>query len=213
MDEPKSPMDRDAHDRTERGARDGQLPAGPVQTMGVKPGEAAESLPVTHEAEPRGPDPGGVRRILPWTIAALAIVVAVVAIGTLVVNETSEPQPVAQLTPEGGSAGETIPVDKETVDRWDLAEADFVSYGTYGAAEVWSTATPAGKRCIAVVVEGRTWVFRCTPPTMDTITEIDIESQRVPAAPSGEPTSNIRFVLHDEVVDVYLAPNPEGGYF
>jgi hypothetical protein len=38
-------------------------------------------------------------------------------------------------------------------------------------------------------------------------------SDDLPPAPSGEPINNIRSALHDDVVDVYRAPHPEGGFY
>ncbi len=130
------------------------------------------------------------------------------------VNESSEPKSVAQLTPQGPPDQGSIPVDDETAVAWDVTVADFVSYGSYGPLEIWSTTKPEGKRCLAVVGVGDNHisVFRCTAPSVDTIADFNIDPSVVPRAPSGEPTENIRFVLHDEVVDVYL-PHPEGGFY
>ncbi|WP_104165287.1 hypothetical protein [Cryobacterium sp. N22] len=165
------------------------------------------------ETKPGDPNPGRVRRILPWVIAAVAVLVAAIATGVLVVNESSEPRPVAQLTAQSDPTPAAVPIDKEVAQEWGVTNAHFVSYGSYGAAEIWSTTTPGAKRCLAVVVEDHTWMFRCTPPTFDTIAEIDIDPVLVPPAPTGEPAANVQFVLHDDVVDVYLAPNPEGGFY
>jgi len=41
------------------------------------------------------------RRVLPWVIAAVAVLLAAIALGVLVVSEASEPKLVAQLTPQG----------------------------------------------------------------------------------------------------------------
>jgi len=168
---------------------------------------------VTLESTPREPTTGRVRRILPWAIAAVAVLVAAFTVGVLVVNESSEPRPVAQLAAQTNPTPGIIPVDSETVLEWDLGNADFVSYGSYGEAEIWSTTTPQERQCLTVIVEGDTWMFRCTAPSVDTVADIDIDADMVPPAPSGEPTSNIRFVLHEDAVDVYLAPNPAGGFY
>ncbi len=96
--------------------------------------------------------------------------------------------------------------------EWGVVQ-DYVSHGSYGAAEIWSATTSGPKQCLAVVVNDSTWKFNCTSPTLDTVADIDIDPDMVPPAPSGEPASNIRFVLHDGVVDVYLAPKPEGGFY
>jgi hypothetical protein len=163
--------------------------------------------------EPRVPDNGRVRRILPWVIAAVAVLVAAIAIGVLVVNESSKPKPVAQLTPQGRPDQGSIPVDDETAVAWGVTVADFVSYGSYGELQIWSTTKPEAKRCLAVVAENHISVFNCAAPSLDTIADFDSDPARVPRAPSGEPAASIRFVLHDDVVDVYLAPNPEGGFY
>ena len=159
------------------------------------------------------PTTGRVRRILPWVIAAVALLVAVIAVGVLAVNAVSAPRPVATLVAQADPTPGAVPLDDEIAQEWGVTEAEFVSYGSYGAAEIWSTMTPEGKRCIAVIVESHTWVFRCTAPSLDTIADIDIDPSEVPPAPSGEPAANVRFVLDEEGVDVYLAPHPDGGFY
>lgn len=168
--------------------------------------------------EPMARDSGERRAsgILPWAIAATATLIAVIAIVVLVVlvvNQASEPRPVAQLTQDDSVEG-TFAVD-EDVEFLGLTAADFISHGSYGALEVWSTTTtePEDLRCLAIVAEGRVSLFRCSAPTFDTIADFNIEPSLVPPAPSGEPAAHIRFILRDDVVGVYLAPDPEGGYY
>ncbi|MBB2924089.1 hypothetical protein [Cellulomonas cellasea] len=163
--------------------------------------------------EARDPDAGRGRRALPWVVAAVAVLLGAVAIGLLVVDEASEPRPVAQLTPQGRPDPGSIPADDESAVAWGVTVADFVSYGSYGDLQVWGTTEPEAKRCIAVVVERHISVMSCAAPSLDTIADFDIDPDSVPRAPSGEPAANIRFVLHEDVVDVYLAPNPEGGFY
>ncbi|MCR2784009.1 MULTISPECIES: hypothetical protein [unclassified Microbacterium] len=163
--------------------------------------------------KPRDPHKAQVRRILPWVVTAAAVLVAGIAIAALLIDDASEPTPVAQLAPQTDSAQGTIPLDDEIARNWGVTEADFVSHGSYGDLQIWSTTAPEAKRCLAVVVENRISVFNCAAPTLDTIADFDIDPNLVPPAPSGEPAANVRFVLHDEIVDVYLAPNPEGGFF
>lgn len=119
--------------------------------------------------EPRVPDNGRVPRILPWVITAVAVLVAAIAIGALVANESSQPKPLAQLTPQGRPDQGSIPVDDETAVAWGVTVADFVSYGSYGELQIWSTTKPEAKRCLAVVAEHHISVFNCTAPSLDTI--------------------------------------------
>jgi hypothetical protein len=56
-------------------------------------------------------------------------------------------------------------------------------------------------------------VLNCSAPTLDTIADFNIDHRLVPPAPSGEPAPTIRFVSHEDVVDMCLAPNPEGGFY
>lgn len=172
-----------------------------------------ESTAAQVESPPRSSDKSRARGILPWAIAAVAALVAVIAIVAFVINEASEPRPVAQLPLQSDAVADDVPVDVETIADWHVGDADFVYYGSYGQAELWSTNSLEDRRCLAVVVQGDTWMFRCTPPTMDTIAVIDAPAPVVPPAPSGEPAGVVQFVLHDDVVDVYLAPRPEGGYY
>jgi hypothetical protein len=205
------------HDPTTRDTTGGQSPTGGEPADGQAPGGPGNpSPPAALETKTRGRNNARARRIVPWVIAAVAVLLAAIAIGVLVVNESSEPRPVARLTPQQTDPRGSIPVDKEAAETFEIfgvTEADFVSHGSYGDLKIWSTTKPEGKRCLAVVVENHISVFNCAAPTLDTIADFDIDPARVPPAPSGEPAANVRFVLHDDVVDVYLAPNPEGGFY
>lgn len=178
-------------------------------------GDHEHGPPATLESTPRSPSRGRVPQILPWVVAAVAGLAATIAIGVLVVSEASELRPVAQLTPQPVATEGSIPIDRGTALEWNATDAaDYVSYGSYGAVQIWSTTTEGPRQCLGIVVHGSTWRFNCTAPTIDTIADIDIDPNQVPPTPSGEPaSSNIRFVLHDGVVDVYLVPHPDGGFY
>jgi hypothetical protein len=152
------------------------------------------------------------RRMLPWGIAAVAVLVAAIGIGVSVVEESNEPQPVARLTPQGQPGSASIPVDDDVPVRYDLTVADFISYGSYGALQIWSTTSLEDQRCIAVVVQNHISVFECTAPSVDTIADYNIDADMIPPEPSGELSPYVRFVLHDDVVDVYR-PGHEGEFY
>ncbi|WP_341996871.1 hypothetical protein MRBLWH7_003533 [Microbacterium sp. LWH7-1.2] len=173
-----------------------------------------ESPVAPGEAPPRDSSKQRARSILPWVIAGLAVLGAAIAVIAFVADEASEPGPVAQLAQDESVEG-SFGID-EDVEFFALTASDFVSHGSYGALELWSATTtePQDTRCLAIVSEDRVSVFRCSAPTIDTIADFpSIDPRVVPPAPSGEPTSYLRFVLHDDVVDVYLAPDPDGGYY
>jgi hypothetical protein len=149
--------------------------------------------------------------LLPWVIAAVAVLAAAIGIGVFfVVDESDQPKPVAQLTPQGQPENASIPADDNVPVRNDLTVADFVSYGSYGPLRIWSTTKLENKRCIAVVRENHISVFECTAPSVDTIADYDMDE--LPPAPSGELTPYVRFVLHDGVVDVYR-PTTRGEFY
>jgi hypothetical protein len=152
------------------------------------------------------------RRLLPWIIASVVVLAAAIGIGVFVVDEPNRPTPVAQLTPQGQPANASIPVDDEVPVRYGLTVADFVSYGAYGPLQIWSTTKLENQRCIAVLHENHISVFECTAPSVDTIADYNIEPNLIPPAPSGELTPYVRFVLHDDVVDVYR-PKEEGEFY
>lgn len=153
------------------------------------------------------------RRLLPWALAAVAVLAAAIGIGVFfVVDGSNRPEPVAHLTSQGQPGSGSIPVDDDVPVRYDLTVADFVSYGSYGPLHIWSTTKLENKRCIAVVVENHISVFECTAPSVDTIADYNIEPNLIPPAPSGELTPYVRFVLHDDVVDVYR-PKEEGEFY
>jgi hypothetical protein len=93
-----------------------------------------------------------------------------------------------------------------------LTVADFVTYGSYGPLQIWSTTKLENKRCIAVVGDNHISVFECTAPSVDTIADFNIEPNLLPPSPSGELTPYVRFVLHDDVVDV-CRPKEEGEFY
>lgn len=184
----------------------------PSVAMGGVPsteGEHARAL----DTAPRAPQDGRVRRMLPWVVAAVAVLAAAVAVGVLAVNGSSEPEAVAQLMPQSDPDQGVIPLDDENAANLGVTDADFVSYGSYGELQIWSTTTPEAKRCLAIVAENRIVMVRCSAPSLDPVADVDFPPDMFPPAPSGEPTSQVRFVLREELVDVYLAPNPEGGFY
>ena len=152
------------------------------------------------------------RHLLPWVVAAMAVLAAAIVITFVIVGQSNQPRPVAQLTPQGSPGNASIPADDEILVAYDLTVADFVSYGSYGPLQIWGTTRPEGRRCIAVVGEDHISVFECTAPAVDTIADFNIDPGLIPPAPSGELTPYIRFVLHDEVVDVYR-PDHEGEFY
>ncbi len=152
------------------------------------------------------------RRSLPWVIAVVAVLAAAIGIRVFVVDESNQPTPVAQLTPQGQPANASIPADDEVPVKYDVTVADFVSYGSYGPLQIWSTTKLENKRCIAVVIAHHISVFECTAPSVDTIADYDIDPNELPPTPSGELSPWVRFVLHDEVVDVYR-PKEKGEFF
>jgi hypothetical protein len=85
------------------------------------------------------------RRMLPWVIAAVAVLVTAIAIGVFVVEDSSQPQAVARLTPQGRQPGPaSIPVDDDVPVRYDLTVEDssrtaHTGRCTYGARRSWRT--------------------------------------------------------------------------
>ncbi|WP_426324035.1 LamG-like jellyroll fold domain-containing protein [Microbacterium sp. E-13] len=150
-------------------------------------------------------------RLLPWAIAA-AVLAAAAGIGAFFVENANQPEPVAHLTPQGQPGPASIPPDDDIPVTYDLTVADFVSYGSYGPLQIWSTTELENKRCLAVVIENHISVFECTAPSTDTIADYNIEPNLIPPAPSGELSPYVRFVLHDDVVDVYR-PIEEGEFY
>ncbi|WP_243076694.1 hypothetical protein [Microbacterium sp. SS28] len=173
-------------------------------------GLVAEQDPVgTPTADP-GPTDGARpapwwrrRRSLPWAIAAVGVLAAAIVVGVFVGEDSNQPEPVAQLTPQGSPGPASIPVDDGILVAYGLTVADFVSYGAYGPLQVWSTTKLENKRCLAEVIEDHISVFECTAPSVDTIADFNIEPNLLPPTPSGQLSPYVRFVLHDDVVDVY----------
>ncbi|WP_171013173.1 LamG-like jellyroll fold domain-containing protein [Microbacterium sp. 2FI] len=152
------------------------------------------------------------RRLMPWVIAMVVVLAAAIGVSVFVVDEPGRPRPVAQLTPQGQPGPASIPANDEVPVRYDLTVADFVSYGSYGPLQIWSTTKLENQRCIAVLHEKHISVFECTAPSVDTIADIDMDPNELPPAPWGELSPYVRFVLHDDVVDVYR-PKERGEFY
>ncbi|SBS73022.1 hypothetical protein [uncultured Microbacterium sp.] len=152
------------------------------------------------------------RRSLPWIIAAVAVLATAIGIALFVADGLRRPSPVAQLTPQGRPGSAVIRADDDVFVMYDLTIEDFVTYGSYGPLQIWGTTQVENKRCIAVVGDNHISVFECTAPTVDTIADFNIEPALIPPAPSGELSPYVRFVLHDDVVDVYR-PNEPGEFY
>lgn len=142
-------------------------------------------------------------RLLSWTIVGVAVLAAAIIIVVFVGEDSNQPEPVAQLTPQGQPAPASLPPDDELLVAYGLTLADFVSYGAYGPLQIWSTTKLENKRCLAEVIEDHISVFECTAPSVDTIADFNIDPNLLPPTPSGQLSPNVRFVLHDDVVDVY----------
>ncbi len=54
-------------------------------------------------------------------------------------------------------------------------------------------------------------VFECTAPSVGTTADLNIEPNLIPPTPSGELSPYVRFVLHDDFVDV-CRPMEEGEF-
>ncbi len=153
---------------------------------------------------------GRLRRATP-IIAVGATACAVIALVVLGLDRLNQPQPVARLVAlEEVPRGTALPmVDPADLQTWGVTDPDFVPYEEYGALDVWSTTAARGRQCLAVSIGGEVYGFHCTAPNIDTFVDILGLNSWMPEAPGGgriPSESTIRFVLHDDVVDVYLGP-------
>lgn len=190
----------DVQQAAEGGLGEQPIPAaGPPASSGGNPSQTGDS-----RAHPR----------LPWMIAAIAAMVAVVALGVHFVDAVTRPRVEARLValdqPLSGDVPPTL--GREDLHFLETPDPVFVSYGSYGALKVWSTTAPHDWRCLAVVFEGNVWRFNCTATTIDTVADVVILSRLLPPDIPGGPVpewSTVRFVLHDDVVDVYIGRNTD----
>ena len=154
------------------------------------------------------PPAGRIRRALPF-IAIIASVVAVVAVVTLAYERFSRPQPVAHLEAlRNVPRGTDLPVlEPQDLQRWEVTDPGFISHGEYGAMDAWEMTGAARRRCLVVSVGGEVVGVGCTAPTIDTVVDVLSVNSWMPEAPEGgriPSQSTVRFVLHDDAIDVYL---------
>jgi hypothetical protein len=196
---------------------DPDAPAGADGSPSAADEDAATPPPATDHG--RGARRGGVARV----IAFVASIVAALALGALAVDQLTQPRPVARLPALAEPPrGTSLPaLSRELLQLFDGREPVFVSHGEYGALDLWSTEDARGQRCLAVSVGGDVPGFDCTVPTIDTIVNIRSQNSWMPENPEGGPIPNgsaLRFVLRDDVVEVYVGrvlpprpPSDEGG--
>jgi hypothetical protein len=217
MDESAFPT-HGREDKQTAGHTDGVEPPGERgQADVLASAEAADtSSPTPLETQPTETNKGRLRRFRPLAITAVGVLMAAIAIGVFRANQPSVPEPVAQLAVRTDATA-AIPMDDEAARTFEgsgLTQDDFVSHGPYGVLQVWSaTKQENGWRCLALVVGDHVSVFHCTPPTEDTIADYNIDPHLVPPAPNGENAWDVRFILRDDVVDVYLSPERVNTYY
>jgi len=166
----------------------------------------------THESRAGPAVHSRLRRGLPWVLAAAAAVVALIALGLLFVDELTQPRAEAQLVAlDEPPRGDVPPTpEPEDLEYLEITDPVFVSHGSYGPLKVWTTTAPHNWRCLAVVFERDLWRFNCTVTDLDTVADVVVNADLLPTDAPGGPIpewSTIRFVLHDDVVDVYIARN------
>lgn len=188
-----SPVTRPEDHRDADGSR---APADPSATAVVVPGQSDTA------------GLGGMRRALPL-IAIGASVVAVIALGVLGFERLSRPQPAARLQElTEVPRGTALPVvDSDVLRFWGVTEPVFVSYGEYGALDAWRMSGSPGRQCVVVSVGGDVAGLHCTAPGIDTIVDILSVNSWMPAVSDGGRIpldSTVRFVLHDDVIDVFV---------
>ena len=163
------------------------------------------------ESAPSASAPGRMRRALPWVIAAGAVVVAT-ALGAMYFDAVTEPLVEAQLVALDEPLPGSVPPALSQEDLGWTTDPVFVSHGRYGPLEVWSTTAPHNWQCLAVVFRESVLRFNCTVSSLDTVTDVAVQEGLWPPDFPGSSIphwSSIRFVLRDDVVDVYIGRNPD----
>ena len=156
------------------------------------------------------------RRTLPWVIAAGAGVVAILATALAAkdADVVAEPLVEAQLVAlDEPLPGSTPPaLGQEDYGYLGIWDPVWVSHGRYGPLDVWSATAPHNWQCLAVVFESSVWRFLCSVSSFDTVADVTVDEHLLPTDALGGPIpdwSNIRFVLHDDIVNVYIGRNAD----
>lgn len=203
------------HESARRGPSGSAGAATDAEPVSVRPGSISTSDAIV---VPLPPDTASVRvtagrmRGLTAFIAVGTSVLAVFALGPVVLDRLNQPQPVARLEPlDEVPRGTALPmIEPEQLRFWGVTDPDFVPHGEYGALDVWSTTGARGRQCLAVSVGGEVSGFHCTASTIDTVVDVLSLNSWVPQAPEGGRIpleSTIHFVLHEGVVEVYVGRN------
>jgi len=163
------------------------------------------------EAAPNRTARRRLRRALPWVIAAGAGVLAA-TFGVLYFASMTQPVVEARLVARAEPPAGTEPpaLQEDDLGFLETTNPAWVSHGGYGPLEVWSTTAPHNWQCLAVVFQASTWRFNCTVASLDTVADVTVDESLLPTDAPGGPIpywSTVRFVLHDDVVDVFIGRN------
>ncbi len=144
------------------------------------------------------------RRVPVGAIVGVAAVVGL-AVG-LAVPGLSAPRPVATL--------QQAPIDGAELDfeMYGIQSDSPVRYEPYRDLEVWSAQTEQGSTCIVVTTATSEWMAAgCAPEPLDPVADITFYSEmREIDGLDLPPGSIVRFVLRDDVIEVWIAETMQG---
>lgn len=144
------------------------------------------------------------RRLPTWAFVAVAAAVGL-AVG-LVLPALMPPRPVATLRP--------APLDSAELDfqMYGIQAVSPVRYEPFHDLEVWSAETRQGSMCIVVTTNTAEWMTAgCAPEPLKPSADITYYPGMRPIdgleLPDG---SVVRFILRDDVMEVWIAETTEG---
>jgi hypothetical protein len=180
--------------------------ADPADPAGASPSSAAPDSPNADETIADEPTarPRWWRRLPTWAFVAGAAAVGL-AVG-LVLPALMPPHPVATLRP--------APLDSAELDfqMYGIQAVSPVRYEPFHDLEVWSAETRQGSMCIVVTTDTAEWMTAgCAPEPLKPSADITYYPGMRPIdgleLPDG---SVVRFIMRDDVMEVWIAETTEG---
>ena len=186
-------------DIAEAEPRDAAEPAGSAEPAASAAPDGNRAIAEETTARPRW-----WRRIPIWAFVAVAAAIGL-AVG-LLVPALMTPHPVATLRP--------APLDSAELDfqMYGIQAISPVRYQPFHDLEVWSAETRQGSMCIVVTTGSGEWVTAgCAPEPLRPSADVTFYQGMRPIAGLDFPEGSVvRFILRDDVMEVWIAETTEG---
>jgi len=153
------------------------------------------------------------RKRMPWLIAVVAGVVAIVAVIALVVGEFSRPNPEVSLPARTLPTTVGKPDLSESMRQvWGIPDAPLIYRGTLGRLNLWTTTDGSQWDCVVLSIQAQIYRASCAHRPLPAMVDFVTENATFPPEsldPEIPVGSFLRFLWEGDMLNVYVARLPE----